>query len=569
MAVVFMAELSLKNSLPPEGATPSNEIARTYNIYELYIGEYPSYATYWTNWGGWYDNPVSKKVEIYFGIFLVPVTSLDDLKSTVNALFIDNDYAYINLPIHPWLYNDSRTMLRVTKGYLSAPPDPLHPDNLIINNKSLECRLEIPSITAKLSDALAGLVKYSSFSFTLINNDGKFDSVATEEYFNSPAYIYKAWKDKPEYTDFIPLRYGIIESVSANDTSFTIECADKHRTLEEKVCKIIDADTFPFSINTEIYGKELPVVYGTVEIELISLSEKKDTDNPLSERKYAIAEKVNAVYGVYDKDDKIIAGYTADYAIGVITVTEIKEEKVREAKWARISGYSEIRIGMIITDIIERKAGLLYNNTNYDTAEAQVYRTGSPQINIALKSGNVKSAVNEVLKSDMAFLIQKNDGRFSMRRWGNQYDVHSVPSFMVTQKIERDFKEAAQRYFSSCVIAYAYNERTKTPERFFAYSEMEEKAEEYYHKLKTETFETRLTTESNARTLALRVSSRFSVIKDTVKLAIGLDTSAWNLLDTVNMAMVVNGREYSTHKKWIIKELDNAQDKITLEALDG
>jgi hypothetical protein len=568
MGVVFMAELSLKTSYPPEGATPSNSVSRQYNIYELYVGKHPT-NTYWTNWGGWYDNPISNKVEIYFGTFLVPVASMNDLKTTVNAIFIDGGYAYINLPKHPWLYASSKTMLRVTRGYLSAPPDPLHPDNLIINDAVLECRLETPSVNSKLSDALAGLVKYSSFNFVLINNDGKFDAAATEDYFNSPAYIYKAWKDKPEYTDFIPLRYGIIESVSSSDTTFSIDCADKHRTLEEDVCRKIDADTFPIPVNTEVYGKELPVVYGTVEIELISLSEKEDKDTPLSERKYIAAENTVAVLGIYDKDDKAVSGYSVDYTTGVITVTENDKNKVKEAKWARISGYSERRIGMIITDIIERKASLAYNNTNYDIAEANLYRNTSPEINIALKSGNVRSAINEILKSDMAFLIQKNDGRFTLRRWGTQYAVHSIPSFMITQKIERDFKEAAQRYFSSCIVSYEYNERTKTHERSFVYSDMEEKAEEYYHKLKTETFETRLTAESNARTLALRVSTRFSIVRDTVKLAIGMDTSDWNLLDTVNMEMTVNGRTYSTHNKWIIKELDNAQDKLTLEALDG
>jgi hypothetical protein len=562
MAVVFMAELSFKTSFPPECATPSTGASRQFNVYEIYIGSRPS-ASYWTDWGGWHDNPAAYKVDIYFGRFLSPVSSMRDLETTPNAIFIDGGCAFVNLPKHPWLYAASQTALRAARGWLSAPPDPLRPDNLFIDGHYFECRLEAPSVTSKLSDALSGIIKYSSFSFTLANDDGAFDAANGEGHFNVPARVCKAWRDNPAYADFVPLRQGIVENAAIGAASFSVDCADRRRTMEEDVCLRIGADSFPFPVGQDAYGKEIPVVYGTVEIDLIALGGGK----------YAAAEGASRLAGVYGEDDIPLAGgWTFDESAGTVAVAD----ENKKAKWARTAG-EPVSIGGIIVDIIARKSGLPYDNTNYDVEETDAYIQSSPLINIAFKGGDVKGAVNELLENDMAFLIQKNDGRFALRRWpapranhdAISYANHEAPSYMITQKIERDFKEAASRYLSSCVIAYSYNERLKTHGRSFVYRGAEEKAEERYHKLKTETFETRLASEADARSLAERIAERFSAVRETVRLAVGVDTSGWNLLDTVTMEMSVNGRVFSTHREWIIKELDNAQDKLTLEAVDG
>jgi hypothetical protein len=61
--------------------------------------------------------------------------------------------------------------------------------------------------------------------------------------------------------------------------------------------------------------------------------------------------------------------------------------------------------------------------------------------------------------------------------------------------------------------------------------------------------------------------TRFSTMKDTVRVSVGADTSRFNLLDTVNMKIAVNGRKYSNNETWIIKEIDPARDRLVLEAV--
>jgi hypothetical protein len=48
---------------------------------------------------------------------------------------------------------------------------------------------------------------------------------------------------------------------------------------------------------------------------------------------------------------------------------------------------------------------------------------------------------------------------------------------------------------------------------------------------------------------------------------IGQDTSEINLLDTVVIKIAINERLYSNVTRWIVKEIDAAQDKMTLEEI--
>jgi hypothetical protein len=186
-----------------------------------------------------------------------------------------------------------------------------------------------------------------------------------------------------------------------------------------------------------------------------------------------------------------------------------------------------------------------------------------------LKSGTVKSAVAEILKSDMAFLIQKNDGRFTLRSWGRVYGAHTVPSWAITRQPVKNFKDAQANYFSSCLIKYGLNTRTGEHMNQAAYTGNEAEAESLYSKACRAEYETRLTSGDDALALAERLGRRFSFLKETVNLAVGVDTSAWNILDTVYLDVEVNGRRYSNNTAWIIKELDPAQDKLALESHGG
>jgi hypothetical protein len=550
MAVLFSADLS-ENRETIIFFTPSNGVSRIYNVYESYLGPHPEDPNnYWLEWGGWFDNPVANMVELYIGgHHLVRVDTLEDCCKEEWSIYDEAEagMVYINVPRHTWLYDDVKTKYREVVSFLSGPKNPRNPSDDIFNNKHWPVRLETPKFTVKLSDVINGLTKYSTFDFTLHNDDGYFDDIEETNFFNAPSYIRKAWKENPRVGDFIPIRYGMVESIKLDDKTMTVSCADLFRTLEEPVAKVVK-DLFPSAVDNA--DEELPVIYGTVTIPLIEIY-KIDG----SQYQYVAGENVTAVGTVYDKDGNSIS---RSFNNGIITTTQ-------EAKSAVVTGNANNRIGEVIVNIIADKTRIKYIDSFWDKTETDNYITTSPRINIAFTGGSVRDAIKDALMSDMVFLIQKNDGKFTLRKWGNTYTVFHIKKWEITKFPSKDYSEAQKNYLSSCLIRYNYNFSEKEHGASLLYNADEDAAEETYSKLVRKEFDTYLTNQPDAFNLGALLSGRFSLLRETIQVALGHDTSTVNLLDTVVLRLNVNGREFSKSTTWIVKEMDPAQDVLTLE----
>jgi hypothetical protein len=543
--VLFSADLS-ENREDIIFFTPSNNVSRIYNVYESYLGPYPADPNnYWLQWKGWFDNPVANMVELYIGGHnLVRVDLLQDCCAQEWSIYDEPEAGtiYINVPQHTWLYDDVLTKYREVVSFLSGPKNSLNPSDDIFNNKHWPVRLETPKFTVKLSDVINGLTKYSTFDFILQNNDGYFDDIEETNFFNAPSYIRKSWKENPQVEDFIPIRYGMVESIKINDKTMTVSCADLFRTLEEPVSKVVK-DLFPSAVdNTD---EELPVIYGTVTIPLIKIDEYQ----------YVAGENVTAVGTVYDKDGTPIS---RSFNNGIITTTQ-------EAKYAIVTGNTNNKIGEVIVNIIANKTRIKYINSFWDKIETNNYITNSPRINIAFTGGSVRDAVKNSLISDMVFLIQKNDGKFTLRKWGNTYNIFQIKRWEITKFPSKDYGEAQKNYLSSCIVRYDYNFSEKDYNDSLLYNANEYAAEERYSKLVRKEFDTYLTNYTAAFNLGVMLSNRFSTLRETIQVSLGHDTSAINLLDTVVLQLNINGREFSKSNTWIVKEIDPAQDVLTLE----
>jgi hypothetical protein len=232
------------------------------------------------------------------------------------------------------------------------------------------------------------------------------------------------------------------------------------------------------------------------------------------------------------------------------------------------TGNTNNKIGEIITDVISTKAGIQYLNSFWDLSETDSYISGSPRVNIAFENGAVQNAVKNALASDMVFLIQKNDGRFTLRKWGTVYNSFTIKSWEITQFQTKDYSAAQKNYFSSCMIQYDYDFSAKVYNKVLLYDENEEEAEDVYNKLVRKEFKTNLTNETDAFNLGAKLSDRFSTFRETVKIGVGCNTSGINLLDTVELELNINGRSFSKYTSWIVKEIDPAQDVLTLEPAD-
>jgi hypothetical protein len=325
----------------------------------------------------------------------------------------------------------------------------------------------------------------------------------------------------------------------------TVTNADIFRTLEEPVCRSVK-DVFPTA--SENGDKNLPVVYGAVTIPLIKIGSLR----------YVAGENIVSRSAVYDKDGNSIS---SSFSGGVITTSV-------EAAYAVVTGNSNNRIGQIITELIANKAGLLYINSFWDVTETNTYRNSSPVINIAFTDGTVNTAVKKALSSDTAFLIQKNDGRFTLREWGKTYKTFTIEKWQITKYPTKDYNSAQKNYQSSCIINYNYNFQTKNFVNSYLYNTNEYSSEQLYGKLVRKEFDTYLTNSSNANALAVKLNKRFLILKENVQVAVGRDTSEINLLDKIKFELNINGRVISKYTDWVVIEIDPAQDVLLLEPVN-
>ncbi len=563
----FLAEISKREKITIH-ATPSSRVSRQYNIYEIDISNPPE-SSYWTDWGGHYDNYTGNDIELFFTEYLKHLPTLDDVKENTFSLCILDNVVYFNIPSHPWTYGGYTQGGYKIYPFLYAALNPDKPSNKIINGVKAETRLELPNFTVKLSEEISGISLNQGFSIQLKNDDGYFDKDKDWLLHNTPVTIKKAVVENPEYHNFIPIRDGLVENIETTFAEYSIDVADKLAALENEVCDVIKADSFPSVSNLEIdesvIGKKIPIVFGTKRIEPIKLADKY----------YLLAEYVEDIIGVYDKDGNELAFQTHFYDRIISNVTDVDyTEKKMEPDYAIIAGYrysGKNKVGSIITYLLENKSGIIFNDTYWNTKETLSYIYNSPAINIVISSGNVKKVIQDVLKNDTAYLIQQNSGKFTIREWGNEieYATHKIPAWCITKTPKKDYSAAYENYFSSCVIQYSNETGDNIIE--FQYDDNKEAAISRYSREKVKIFKTDIALLMYVNThvgIAAKLGKRYSTMRQTLEVAVGIDTSGFELLDRVQIDLNINGRQFSEARNFVIKGINPAQDILTLEEIE-
>ncbi|MCL2765604.1 MAG: hypothetical protein FWD40_10050 [Treponema sp.] len=559
----FLAEISSRSDIAIQ-PTPSNDFSRLRNIYYLDISPHPA-GTYWEEWGGIYDNFTGTQIELYYSRFLSKASSEQELLDTPFSLLITNDFkVLINLPVHPWLYPNYATESSNVIPFLSAFLNPDNPSNNILHDAPAQVRLEIPNFNVKLSENISGMVLNQGFSISLLNNDGFFDDEDTWNLFNTPLYLKKAVNENPSYEDFKTIRYGLIENSQTDFDSFKIDIADRLKSMDEPACNLISRSNFPVNIeiNDDAINKNISIVYGTKKVSLQKLNDSM----------YLAAEHVSQVSGVFDADDEELI-YTFDTDTGIITILPVFEEDdkekenpiIPEARTALITGYTDNNMCDVIIDIITRKTDIRFNEVHWNIDEINRYRNISPVINIIIDQGSIKNAVQDILKNDVAFFIQQSDGKFTIRKYGEIYREHNIQAWTITKRPEKTWSSAQQNYFSSCVINYGSLD--KDTFKTLLYQERASEAEKKYRRRVTKTFDTDLVNEDDAKALAELLAKRFLIMRQSIKLSVGIDTSGYELMDIINLHIEINDRKFSRASRFIIKEINPAQDILTLEEI--
>jgi len=553
--------------------TPSNEFSKDFNIYYLDVSDYPA-SSYWIDWGGHYDSFSGTQISIYYERYLTRVQTLNDILVRPSdfplypphLIFMQGRTVLINIPKHPWLYPDYSKSAEAVLPFLSSALNPDNPSNNTLRKIATPVKLDTPSFVTKLSDNINGVTLNQGFSVSLHNNDGYFDDSSKWNLFNKPIYLKKSIAGNPQYEDFKLIRNGLIDNTATTFDSIRIGVADNFRGLVEPACEVITENSLfsGFAVTEHrAVGRNVPIVYGWRQIPLTKIGETEP------EHIFLTAEFASSVLSVFDRNgnrvpDRFIRTFSNVVAIAINN--DYRDSGLSDPSTALVEGYNTTYISQIITDLISRKTNILFNDSNFNIAEINRYQNIG--VSIFIDRGTIRDAIQNILRNDMAFFIQQNDGRFTIRRYGMRYATHRVASSMITQKPERSNNKAQENYFSSCVInMLSISSAAGESSIGIVFDDNADEAERLYKRRVTKTFYTNLLDTNRARDLAALLSNRFTFIKNDIRAAVGIDTSGFELLDTVEINFNINDRQFNESKKYFIKELNPAQDILILEEL--
>ncbi len=569
----YIAELFQTNQWSPKLAIADGVYSRQYNIYAFSVAPLVTVETdptnYWIVWGGYFDNPVGYGLQVYMGQFLTEVFLPANLIATENSFYIDeaNNICYMNIPQNPWRYftEYASVYANVSSTFASAPKNENNPSDIWYDITRAEPRLEIPSVENGLNDVISGVSVYNGFSITVDNHDGLYDGMEILNYFNTPLQVSKSSTNAQTISAFERIRYGIVSDINVAFEKMVITAEDTFYVMVKEYCRKFSADEFA-NIEAGTINDDIPVGWGALEgVEPIEVD--KDTADPPLWIDYIALDKshITSVQGVYDKDGNSLT-YTFTALTGIIRVTELDVDgEVIEAEYMNVTGKTACSIGEIVIDALDYNENISYTEGIWDVTETDLYLTYCPDVSIYFDGGTTRELLEKVLKNDMAYLIQKNDGRLTLRRWGQVYNNHQFESWVVTQKPKKNFKDATKYFCSTSKVLYDKFESTGNYQMSYLNDADERVIFQKTRKSYQADFETDFRTATPAQDLALRVIERFGTVRETVEIGLGVDTFEIDLLDTVDIIMTVNDRQFSPYFRWVVKKCDPGQDVLTME----
>lgn len=547
----YAVQLFRKYGFEPKIAIPDDVCAGDKDIYAIYTGALVTDpSNYWIAWGGYFDNPVGLGFQMYFSQFLVQTETYAALVAVENTFYIDttNEIVYIHIPIPPWMYFDRYTEMYTDENsaFTSAPKDERNLSDHMYGVAKARPIMVVPSFSSDLSDAISGITSYNNFSISLRNQDGYFDTQNLEDYFNTPVRVLKTTNNAQTFSAFNKIRSGVVSDISVTYDSVVVQGSDELYQMKNNVCRAITTDEFASA--TQNINGNIPIGWGTLSgIKLIHLWTTGGTYYYIAlDRSY-----VTAVSACYDKDG-VSRAFSFTATTGIISSSY-------ELSTADVTGRTDSRIGKIVTELLTEFESLPYVDGLWDVTETDAYIALSAQIDLYISSGTTKAAVENALKNDIAFLIQKNNGMLSIRQWGQTYDVFNIPSWVTTGKPSKNFKDAYKYYCSSVKVEYSGGTVLNNANEEALYLD--------YKKIYRAPLSTVLHYEADAQDLATRFMTRFGGYRETVNAAFGVDTWQINLLDTVNYDPTINGREYSKYTSFIVKKINPGQDMLELEGI--
>jgi hypothetical protein len=570
--VKYITELFENLNFDPRLAIADSEFGREYNIYHMSIAPLiTDVSNYWIVWGGYFDNPVGYGLQIFLNRFLIEVFTAVSLEATENSFYIDivNDKLYMNISLKPWQYADYYASLYSNEesSFTNAPKDETNPSDIYYNNVKVLPRMKTPSFQNKLNDVISGVATYNDFSVIIDNADGKYDSFDIENFFNTLVQTSKSTENAQSIEDFNLIRRGFINDIPIDFGQMQIKGVDQFYLMNKDFCRKFSDDDYP-NIPSGNINDNMPVAWGVIlGAPLIEVN--RDSGSPCTWIEYIALDPVyiTAVTTVYDSDGNSLT-FNFTEATGVIRTTEVDGEgEAIEGDNADVSGKADNKLGQVIIDALAVNENLAYVDGVWDIAETDRYLDICVNVDFYFGGGTTRELIESVLKNDLAYLIQKNNGLLTLRQWGQNYDIFVIRAYLATKKPKKNFKDAYKYFCSTVKILSDKNIVNDNYESKYIDDSQEISIFSQYKKSYTAEFKTDLINQTDIEDLANRLLDRFGLIRETLRVGLGVDTYQINLLDKIRFAFMINDREFSKYNEFIVKETNPGQDMLTMEGL--
>jgi hypothetical protein len=568
--IKYLAELFKTTSYDPRLAIADAVFDRSYNIYGFSVAPLIVAPTnYWIIWGGYFDNPVGYGISIYMNQFLTEVFSTVMLETTANSFYIDiiNNILYINIPRLPWQYADEFSAAYASSGtaFTTAPKDERNLSDVYYESVKTYPRMKVPTLNNKLNDVISGIIVYNDFSIVIDNSDGLFDDINIIDFFNTPIQIGKTDIEATSVTDFNRIRLGLVDDIAVAFDTLQIKGVDQFYRMNKDFCRKFTLAEYP-NLDDGDVNTDIPVAWGPVlGVGLVEID--KDAGTPPEWIEYIAIDPdyITSVEEVYDSDGNTLT-HSFDAGTGVITITELDiGGEVIEAECANVTGKLDSRIGVIIIEALESNENISYVPGLWDVAETDLYLDFCASVGFLFTGGTTRDLIEQVLKNDTAFLIQKNNGLLSLRQWGQEYDTWEISSWLATAKPKKNFKDASKYFCSTVHILSHKNHNNDNYTQTYIDNTRESEIFENYRRSYSAIFQTDLLDDLDISDLAWRLLQRFGTVRETVTVGFGVDTFQINLLDTIVYDCIINDRQFSTYEAWTVKECDPGQDTMVME----
>ena len=464
------------------------------------------------------------------------VLSIDELRLQDSSFYYDLETTDLYLHFNRWhkpvnyKWIDFITVGAIT-GY-SMGTDPTH--GAYYDNIYYPSRVEsIPSLNKKKDRLFYGLVSFNGGSITLNNEDGFFDNFRDLDIYGQPCRIYAGFEGY-ERDEMRQVYAGFIDSYSWDFDKFVIRASDPRKRLTTPLpVNVISVDDYA-DLDEDDEDKFKPIIYGRVNgCEVIPLNPKAlagDYDFMVMDTEF---HDMTEVYNVYI--DGVLVdplNWSETVADGTITIDRGQFSDEPSGVTVDVKGVNITNAGAVMKDLLLNYGSLAFIASNFNTAEFNSVMAKSRQVafRIAETEQLIKVIENICVANDSIFLVQDN-GRFTLRRY--------IPARTPIKTIEREeflslpsVKINEDLFLSSAIILY--NENLDTGKRLrYRNTDYEAEVLAKYKGLKEKTFETILTSRTDAIAKSEVIMNASKVIREEISISAAFKNVDLEVMDFV------------------------------------